>query len=198
MLLAQDSDSTVRSDLAGKIARLTPGLSAEQHSTLYNLTIETLEVLVHDQVVQVRGILSEALKDVANAPPSVIRQLARDTEISVSGPVLELSPVLSDEDLIEIINSAPAQGALNAISKRQGLREPVSDAIAASGDHSAVASLLSNRSAQIREETLDLIVNAAPAIELWYEPLVRRPGLPVRAARKIVGFVADSLLMELR
>jgi uncharacterized protein (DUF2336 family) len=188
----------VRSDLATKIARLTPGLSPEQQGTLYQITLETLEVLVRDQMVQVRTILSEALKDVANAPPSVIRRLARDTEISVSGPVLEFSPVLSDDDLIEIISSATVQGALSAISRRQQLHEPVSDAIAYSGDQDAVAELLSNQSAQIREDTLNRIVDGAAPIENWHAPLVRRPGLPAGASRKIAGFVAESLLTELR
>jgi uncharacterized protein (DUF2336 family) len=198
LLLAQDDDVSVRSDLATKIARLTPGLSPEQQGTLYQITLETLEVLVRDQMVQVRTILSEALKDVANAPPSVIRRLARDTEISVSGPVLEFSPVLSDDDLIEIISSATVQGALSAISRRQQLHEPVSDAIAYSGDQDAVAELLSNQSAQIREDTLNRIVDGAAPIENWHAPLVRRPGLPAGASRKIAGFVAESLLTELR
>ena len=37
------------------------------------MTYEALEILARDQVTRVRQILSEALKDVANAPPEVIR-----------------------------------------------------------------------------------------------------------------------------
>ena len=70
----------------------------------------------------------------------------------------------------------------------------MSDAIAATRDVSAVASLLANDSAQIREETLDLILDAAPSHESWHEPLVHRPNLPGKAAKRIAGFVAASLL----
>ncbi|HAA92611.1 MAG TPA: hypothetical protein DCE33_09210 [Rhodospirillaceae bacterium] len=198
LVLAGDADETVRVDLARKIARLTPELSAEQRGTLYNLTVEILEVLVRDQIVQVRTILSDALKDFAEAPPSIIRQLALDREIDVSGPVLEFSPVLNDQDLIEIINSAPVQGALAAISRRNGIETPVTDAIAGTGDRRAIAEMLANRSAQIREQTLDEIIDSAPSVEIWHAPLVHRPGLPVGAARKIAGFIADNLLTELR
>jgi uncharacterized protein (DUF2336 family) len=198
LALARDGDDAVRTELARKIARLTPNLPPQKQDALYRATVETLEVLVRDQLVQIRGILSDALKDVAGAPASVIRALAEDDELSVCAPVLEFSPVLTDDDLIEIIQSEPVLGALEAISRRHGLGEPVSDAIVDTGEPEAVAELLANPSAQIREDTLDRIVEAAPAVELWHAPLVRRPGLPAGPARKIAGFVADTLLAELR
>jgi len=101
VILAKDDDVTVRGDLAGKIARLAPGLSADEQDKAQRATYETLETLAKDQIGKVRSILSEALKDIADAPPDVIKTLAMDTEIEVSGPVLEFSPVLSDDDLLE-------------------------------------------------------------------------------------------------
>ena len=110
VLLAKDDDANVRGDLAGKIARLAPGLSPEEQDQARNATYETLETLARDQITKVRGILPEALKDIADAPPDVIKTLAMDTEIEVSGPVLEFSPTLSDDDLLEIFEQRPAQG----------------------------------------------------------------------------------------
>src|SRR5262249_16147169 len=74
-----------------------------------------------------------------------------------------------------------------------GVGERIADAIVATGRDGAVAALLANRSAQIREETLDLIVERAPAQPSWHAPLVERPVLPVRAARKISSFIAEAL-----
>ncbi len=54
-----------------------------------------------------------------------------------------------------------------------------------------------NASAQIREETLDAIIDAAPRQSTWHEPLVHRPMLNARAALRIAEFVADSLLQTL-
>lgn len=197
LLLAGDRDDAVRTDLAGKIARLAPGLTAHEQDRLRRTTYEALEVLARDQMPKVREILSDALKDVANAPPEVIRRLARDVELAVAAPVLQFSPVLTDEDLLEIIATGPIPGALSAISKRSVVNVKVADAIAATDDVDAITVLLANTSAQIREETLDRLVDRATDIEAWHKPLTERPHLPAKAATKLARFVAANLLRQL-
>ena len=157
-------------DLAAKIARVAPDLSAAEQNKARDATYEALELLAEDQITKVRKILSEALKDIANAPPDVIKTLALDTEIEVSGPVLEFSPVLTDDDLIQIIEAGPAKGGLNAISKRTQVSEGISDAIVHTDNIEAIADLLSNDSAQIREATLDDLIENAPDVGLWHAP----------------------------
>jgi len=198
LLLARDGDEVVRTDLAGKIARLAPGLSANEQEQVGRMTYQVLEILARDQLARVRRILAETLQDVADAPAEIIRQLARDTDIEVSGPVLRSSPVLTDEDLLEIIRSCPIAGPLAAISQRANVAETVSDAIAQSDDVAAIGALLANPSAQIREETLDHLIDRAPEVEAWHAPLARRPKLSPRAVTKIAGFVADSLIEVLQ
>jgi len=196
--LAADIDPSVRGDLAAKIARLAPGLSADEQDRLRNMTYEALSLLARDQITRVRQILAEALKDVANAPPELIRALAHDSEVEVSNPVLQFSPVLTDEDLLEIIHSSPMSGKLSAISKRQIVPANVADAIARTDDIDAIAVLLANPSAQIREETLDMLLERAPDHEDWHGPMVRRPQLSARAATRLARFVAESLLLVLQ
>lgn len=195
--LASDEDETVRFDLAGKIARLSAGLSAHEQDRLRRMTFEAIEILARDQIPRVRRILSEALKDIANAPPEVIRRLARDAELAVAAPVLQFSPVLTEEDLIEIIASNPVPGALSAISRRDGVNSRVADAIADTDDVDAIAVLLANDSAQIREETLDRLAGRAADIEAWHVPFVQRAHLPGKAAQKLARFVAANLLQAL-
>ncbi|MEW5726800.1 MAG: DUF2336 domain-containing protein [Pseudomonadota bacterium] len=197
LLLAGDKDERVRADLAGKIARLAPGLSANEQDRLRRATYEALEILARDQITKVRAILSDTLKDVANAPPDVIRRLARDAEIAVAAPVLQFSPVLSDDDLLEIIEASPIPGALSAISRRSVVNVRVADAIASSDDVDAIAVLLGNPSAQIREETLDRLADRAADIEAWHQPFVNRPHLSARTAGKLARFVAANLLQAL-
>ncbi|MCH7936561.1 MAG: DUF2336 domain-containing protein, partial [Proteobacteria bacterium] len=197
LLLAKDTDQDVRGELAGKIAKLAPGLSADEQDQVRRMTYEALEILARDQVTRVRQILSEALKDVANAPPEVIRRLARDAELVVAGPVLQFSPVLTDEDLLEIIESHPATGCLSAISRRDGVAGPVVDAIVATDDEEAMVFLLANESAQIRENTLDDIIERALDFEPWHAPLVSRPQLSSKAAVRLARFVAHNLLSRL-
>lgn len=198
LLLAGDHADDVRTTLVDKIARLAPGMSQDQTGRIERLTVEVLTVLARDQLTRVRRVLAEALKDVAHAPPEVVRRLAEDTEIEVAGPVLRYSPLLADEDLITIIEAGRASGVAAAIAERRGLTAGVADAVVATDDRRAITRLLANSSAQIREETLDRLVERAPAIAEWHEPLVRRPRLTLRAAARLASFVADTLLDELR
>jgi len=198
LVLARDDDQAVRECLAAKIARVLPDLTPSEHDSIYRMTVQVLETLARDQATRVRAVLAEALKNVAEAPPDVIGRLARDVELVVAAPVLEFSPLLSEADLIEIIAASPAAGALGAIARRRRLTGDVADAVVAAGDAEAVAALLGNASAQIREETLDRIIDQAPRHESWHEKLVHRPALPGEMIRRIAGFVAGSLLRVLR
>lgn len=197
LLLAKDKSDDVRADLAAKIARLAPGLTANEQDQVKVMAYEALEILARDQVVRVRQIIAETLKDIADAPPEIIRQLAWDAEVLVSGPILEYSPVLTDDDLIEIINRGSSTGRLNAISKRQNVSVTVVDAIVETTDEAAIGLLLANKSAQIREETLDQLIESAINVESWHPPLVARPKLSEFAAMSLAKYVANNLLQAL-
>lgn len=198
LLLAADAEAGIRSTLAGKIARLAPDLPPDQLSQIEQMTVTCLETLARDQATEIREILAEALKDLPNAPHAVINRLARDVELSLCGPVLQHSPILTDDDLLDIITSGPVAGALSAIASRRTVSASLADAIARSEDEGAVAALLGNESAQIREETLDRILDDAPRHQPWHGPLVRRPKLPPRAVERLASFVADNLLKVLQ
>ena len=197
LLLASDDHEEVRYDLARKIARLLPELTASEQTKVGELTIQALEILAQDQLPKVRALLSDELKHSVDAPHNLIKQLALDIEAIVCTPILEYSPLLSDDDLLEIITSGVASAGLSAIASRDSVAPPVSDAIVATLDVPAVASLLGNPSAQIREETLDRIIDNAVDVQSWHEPLVVRPELSVRAVRRIATFVARSLIERL-
>ncbi len=197
-LLARDADAMVRARVAFKLARLVPELPERDRGHMQRATLSILETLAHDQATEVRQVLSDALKDHPSVPPTIIQRLAHDVEIRVARPVLEHSPILTEEDLLEIILAGPIHGALEAIARRANLGTSISDAIASSEDELAVAALLANPSAQIREETLDRLIEAAPRYQRWHEPLVRRPRLPPRAALRLAEFVADSLVAVLQ
>jgi len=194
--LADDTDDQVRAELARKIGRILPALSKEASEKAQALTLETLECLARDQLPRVRQILAEEIKSLDCVPKHVIRRLARDVE-KVSAPVLEFSPLLSDADLIDIITTAHANHALKAIARRRPLSENVSDAVAAALDVPAVAALLENADARIREQTLDKIADNAEKVLGWHRPLVFRNDLSQRAIRRIAGFVSAALIEKL-
>jgi uncharacterized protein (DUF2336 family) len=196
-ILADDDSEDVRSELARKIGRLLPNLPQDASEKLRTLTIETLERLAQDQMPRVRRILAEEIKLLDCVPRHVIDLLVRDLDEGVAAPILEYSPLLSDADLTEIITSAQARFTLTTIAKRKPLSANVSEAIATALDVPAVAALLSNSSAQIREQTLEKIIDHGSRIKEWHLPLVLRNDLSQRAIRRIAGFVSAALIEKL-
>jgi uncharacterized protein (DUF2336 family) len=198
LVLAGDAEDAVRADLAGKIARFAPDLRPDESDRLKAMTYQVLESLIRDQAVQVRRIIAETLKDMKTAPPGLVLRLARDPELSVAGPVLRYSPVLSEQDLLDIVRQLPIPGAAAAIARRPQLGPALADEIGNGTDVDAITALLSNASAQIREDTLDRLIERAPQYPAWHRPLVDRPKLSGEAARKLARFVAADLIGRLQ
>jgi uncharacterized protein (DUF2336 family) len=204
LILTRDDDDSVRERLAAKMAQMVPEFAGEDREKIKALSHKVLETLARDHAVKVRQVVAEALKDSVQAPLAVIQKLARDIEIQVAGPILEYSPLLTDEDLLEIIAAGPIRGALNAIAKRRQLSDKLSDGVAVAAlanpgvESNTVRRLLQNQSAQIREETLDCILDQAGRVPAWHEPLVQRPTLPLNAIKRLAAFVSRSLLEALQ
>ena len=156
--LVRDQDERVRILLARKLAALVPTLSAPDQARLSRETWDTLKALVADETARVRAVIADAVKELPDAPRELIRRLAQDTDTSVCEPVIRLSPLLATEDLVALVTMAPAAGTVLAVARRGDLEAPVSDAIAATADAAAIRALLANRSAHIREATLDALV----------------------------------------
>ena len=74
--------------------------------------------------------LSSQLALIPQAPPSVIRRLARSHEITISGPILSESGRLSEDELVELAQTRP-QPHLLAIAGRWWLKDVVTDVLLA-------------------------------------------------------------------
>jgi uncharacterized protein (DUF2336 family) len=196
-LLAGDADEDVRAELARKIARLMPGLSARESGHIFALTVETLECLARDAAVKVRAVLAEAIKTLDCVPRDVVLALARDAAAAVAAPILEYSPLLSDADLIEIIAYGQVKEVLGAIARRRPLGPDVADRLVQSLDVPAVAALLVNPDASLRKETLDRIVAEAEEISAWHMPLALRADLSARAVRRIAALAGAAIIEKL-
>ena len=107
---------------------------------------------------------------------------------------MEHSPLLADELLVEIIQNKPVSGALSAISRRRTVSERVSDAVISTNDDAAITDLLGNASAQIREETLDELIDTARDRPVLHRPLVTRPKLLDRHAISLAKFIGYALV----
>lgn len=196
-LLARDGDERVRTLLARKLAQLVPSIPPGEQARLGAHAVETLTTLVEDEAARVRGAIAEVLKDMPMAPRQLILRLARDSVVAVCEPVIRLSPLLTQDDLLALIAEAPNPTTATLVARRAELPEAVADAVAQTADSAAITALLENRSAAIRESTLDLLIGRAAENPAWHAPLVRRPLLSPRATRALSEMIATQLLNEL-
>lgn len=101
-----------------------------------------LALLLEDPSPKVRLALAEGLATVAHAPRGIILGLVND-QIEVAGRVIALSPVLADNDLVEIV--ASGRSALQQfVAFRRSLSVAVAAALAEVGEAGAVADMLDN------------------------------------------------------
>jgi len=199
-LLAHDQDERIRTLLARKLASLVPNLAAPDQETLNGQVLATLQRLVSDEAVRVRETIADVLKDMPEAPRSIVLHLAHDTATEGHDPVIRLSPLLTTDDLLALLAAAPKAGATSiaaSVAARPGLAEQVADAVAATSNTRAIAALLANSTAPIREATLDRLAAAGAPHDAWHDPLVARPRLSARAARALSDYVATHLLQSL-
>jgi uncharacterized protein (DUF2336 family) len=104
--------------------------------------------------------MSMQLAPVAQAPPSVVRRLARHDEIAVAGPVLKESARLSTEDLVEIAETKGEQHLL-AISGRWWLKEVVTDALLARRYPTVSRRIVNNPGARVSAGGFAIVVAQA-------------------------------------
>ncbi|MFM7609345.1 MAG: DUF2336 domain-containing protein, partial [Alphaproteobacteria bacterium] len=146
---------------------------------------------------QIRFIIADAAKHLSTVPHDAVLRLAMDTETRVAEPVIRLSPVLTEEDLLALVEAPPTTATLQAVARRNGIGEAVTDALIAQGDRLAIGLMLENASAKIRAVSMEDVLNRARFNPEWFPSLMARPALTPDTAIRLAGVVADSLLRPL-
>ncbi len=193
-LLAEDEQDEVRAELGRKIVRIMPDLTDPELAHVREATIAIMEKLAQDQAAVVRQRLAEEIHQSGLVPPHLAKTLAADDLEEISCPILQYSPLLSDEDLRELIAAGLSATRLGAVAQRPEVSEQVADDIAATLEVPAIAALLTNPKAHIREDTMDKIVEQAKETSMLHGPLVHRPDLSMRVMQRLTTFVARPLV----
>jgi uncharacterized protein (DUF2336 family) len=183
----------LRAELIGKLARELDGPRLAPAEL--QIAQDIVRAMAKDIEVAVRAALAGSLRHSPQLPRDVAVRLAADVE-AVALPILSDSLVLTDADLIELIQGgSPTKQA--AIAARPTVSEPVSGALVTHGDEQAVAVLLGNQGAHISEASLNQVVDRFPASTTVKERLVRRQVLPVTVAERLVVLVSQRLQQHL-
>ncbi|MCS6878236.1 MAG: DUF2336 domain-containing protein [Geminicoccaceae bacterium] len=190
--LAAHRSPEERARIARKLGR---GLQSFTEPRERALVEAVLALLVKDVAVEVRKALAEAVADREDVPSWVVRRLARD-EIEVAEPVLEKSPLLSDEELVAIVQTNAMQYAL-AVAGRSRLSEVVCAALLDRGETPVAAKLVGNPGAQLSRAALERVLAEHGRDRTVRDRLVRRPELPFELIEKLVRLVAERLEWEL-
>jgi uncharacterized protein (DUF2336 family) len=132
-----------------------------------------------------RAELSHRIAPLQNAPSEVVRELARDDDIAVAGPVLQQSPKLAEADLVSIAKTK-SQAHLLAISGRTGIAEPVTDILVRRGDREVMHSVAGNRGAKLSEDSFTALVSQAETDNALAEKVGARPDIPPRLFRELL------------
>lgn len=187
--LLSDPSEGARAEVAAKVATQFKEVALAPRER--ELAHEILGYLVHDVAVNVREALSRCLNDVPEAPRNIVLQLARDID-AVAIPVLERSPVLTDEDLVGLVYyGSPAKQC--AIAGRPQVAAPVSEALALKGDRAAVLRLISNAGAIINEEAATMLVQRYADDADVAAPLVQRNELPATLVERLIAMVSEQM-----
>ena len=195
LLLADDSDLDVRMELSAKIGRFgrAIGVSDDQARSKEIMAAVILR-LADDPETRIRATIATVLKDADDLDPAVIRRLAFDRQIAVAAPVLQYSPLLSDEDLLALIASTPTEGVLAAIARRLHVDARVTAAIVASSNSPAITHLLKNANINLQEDTIDALIDGASVERNWQEPLASRGELSEAALDRVVEMAVPHVL----
>jgi uncharacterized protein (DUF2336 family) len=141
--------------------------------------------------------MSMQLASLAQAPPAVVRRLAKHDEISIAGPVLQESARLSSEDLVDIAKAKSEQHLL-AISGRWWLKEVVTDALLARRYPTVSRRLVNNPGARVSAAGFAIVVAQAKSdSELAIDTGIRldlSPGLRDQLLRNATEAVRARLL----
>jgi uncharacterized protein (DUF2336 family) len=188
--LIQEPSGAVRGGLAAKLAGdYGAGNFSKAEAEIAN---DIFRLLLKDVEKSVRRTLSEHLSGSGQVPHDIIIKLAND-EPEVAEHVLQHSPVLTDEDLLQIIQSTKEVIKLCAVARRQNVSAPISDALVETKHHSVLGDLFRNKGANISEKTLLSAWSDIANDHTLLETLVHRGGLPLTVAEKLYHVVTDDM-----
>jgi uncharacterized protein (DUF2336 family) len=186
------------------IRHATPGERAEATSALAraylhsDLSIDDLAaaegamiMLLDDPSPLVRRAMAEVFASAQNAPRVVVHALAAD-QPEVAVPVLARSPLLSEDDLVDLAATAPREAQV-AIASRPMLPLSIAAAIAEVGSADACLALLENPDAAVAPFSLDRIVERFGHLAPIRENLMDRADLPMPTRQAVLSKLSQTL-----
>jgi len=206
-MIVRDFLDWVRTAPAGKRAEATSALArAYLYSELSADDLAAAEgamlMLLDDPSPLVRRALADSLAASPSAPPAIVLALAAD-QPQIAAPVLALSPLFVDADLVDAVaTGGPAVQA--AIASRALLPCAVAAAIAEVGTAESCLVLLENEAADIASFSIERVVARHGHLAAIREALfaradvtpAMRQSLLAKLSETLAGFVTERAWLD--
>lgn len=156
---------------------------------------EILTMVADSVSVDVRAEFADRIADRADAPSALIERLATD-DASVAAPVLQRSPVLTDDRLAAIAECG-SQAHMLAISGRKLLSEIITDVLVRRGDSQVVRCVAGNEGARFSVNGFGELVRKAEGDHELQMRLVIRRDLPPETVERLLPHLSEQLMLKL-
>lgn len=193
-MIVRHPDPEKRAQAAQRICRTVRSASLSDMERRFAQRL--MSHMAEDAVSLVRRSLAITLKNSPELPRELALKLATDID-NIAVPVILNSPVLTDDDLIEILRSKAAAKIL-AVCKRPTVSGDVVRAVVRYGDSHAVAEVAANDGAEIDRETADYMLSLYHDNDLIKNAFIARKDLPVAIMEKLITLVSEEAAIILQ
>lgn len=178
-----------RANVAHKICRRieTMELAPEEQESARQI----LDLMCNDAAVLVRRALAVTLRNSPKLPRDIAIKLAKDIDI-IAVPVLKNSPVITDEDLVEIVLAGSPEKQV-AIAQRPALGEGLTEVITLYGSKQAVEACALNEGASFSDDAYAGLFKRFSNDDDIKRAVISRSTLPVHVTEKLVSMVTGEL-----
>jgi uncharacterized protein (DUF2336 family) len=190
----QGTTAEKRANAVQKLGREIRSAQMTEAEQAFALTL--MDRICADISALVRRALSVTLQNSPNLPRQIARTLIADID-SIAVPILSSSPVLTDDDLMDVLNSKAAK-KIRAIAQRHTLNLHISHAIVSFGDGMATARLAANDGALISSDTAELIAELHADDDLIREAALSRHDMPPTVIAKLIEHSTDKIDVVLK
>jgi len=194
--IVRQGDPKRLAEVARRIADLFLQGAQSFRSDHVELFDRVLIDLVPHTDIRARIDLAERLSALANAPRVLVRQLAREDEIAIAGPVLRRSPVIDEGVLIEIAR-LKGQGHLLAMSERPRLSADLTDVIVRRGDRDVVRCTAANAGALFSQAGYSSLIKRAGKDGVLTLAVGQRDDLPDQLLKELLAGSIDVVRRRL-
>lgn len=191
--LAKDGSPLARAELTSAVVDL---LKTDLGPRERELISDVLISLMRQAEQDLRQAIAERLAVLDMVPLRVVLHIAND-DIEIASPVLRLSAVLSDLDLLYIIKSKGPE-YWRAIAARTNLSAGVMDVLADTHEAGTLEALAANDKITLSPHALDVAAQEAETSESLARPLLMRADIPEAVARRLYAHVGAELKAYIR